>query len=181
MPREIYWHCLKKEAQLAGVRKSNEYTRSQLVYAIPRISQFNGATYYQLIGSVVKRLDIPEEKILTTFGKLLAILEYAKISCSGEDITSSQIMQTVSREWETIDVNFVEFDSAVFAETQSEPNQEEITEHFNKYQKFFAGTVSEENPYGFGYKLTDRVQLEYIACRLDDITTIVTPPTHQET
>lgn len=180
VPSEIYWHCLKKETQLTGVRVSNEDTRRLLVNAIPKIPQFNGATYFQLIGSVVKRLDIPEEKILTTFGKLLAILEYAKISCSSEDITSSQIMQTVSWEWETIDVNFVKFDSAVFAETQSEPNQEEITEHFNKYQKFFAGTVSEENPYGFGYKLTDRVQLEYIACRLDDISTIATPPTHQE-
>jgi len=180
VPSEIYWHCLKKEAQLVGVRVSNEDTRRMLVNAIPQIPQFNGATYFQLIGSVVKRMGIPEEKILTTFGKLLSILEYAKMSCSVGDITSSQIMQTVSREWETIDVNFVEFDSAVFAETESEPNQEEIIEHFNKYQKFFPGTVSEENPYGFGYKLTDRVQLEYIACRLDDVSTIVTPPTQQE-
>ncbi|MHC4736772.1 MAG: hypothetical protein ACYTDW_20305 [Planctomycetota bacterium] len=180
VPREIYWHCLKKEAQLAGMRVSNEDTRRMLVDAIPKIQQFNRATYLQLIGSVIKRLGIPEEKILTTFGKLLAIMRYAEASCSGEDITSSQIKQTMSWEWETIDVNFVKFDSAVFAETQSEPNQEEITGHFNKYQKFFAGTVSEENPYGFGYKLTDRVQLEYIACRLDDISAIVTPPTQEE-
>ena len=180
MPGEIYWYCLKNEAQLAGVRISNEDTRKWLVGAIPEIAQFNGATYPQLIGSAVRRGGISEEKILTTFGKLLAIFEYAKISCSSEDITNSQIMQTVSWERETIDVNFVKFDSAVFAETQSEPNQEKISAHFNKYKKFFAGAVGEENPYGFGYKLLDRVQLEYIACRLDDISAIVTPPTHQE-
>jgi len=176
-PSEIYWYCLTNEAKFAGVRVSNENAGRLLARAIPQIPEFRGATYSQLIGSVVRRSGIPEEKILTAFGELLAILEYAKMSCSSEDITSSQIMHTVSREMETIDVNCVKFDSAVFAETETEPNQERLIEHFNKYKKFFGGVVSEENPYGFGYKLADRVQLEYIACRLDDISKIVTPPT----
>lgn len=180
VPSEIYWHCLLKEAQLAGLRISNEDARALLVKAYPKIQQFNGATYFQIIGRVVKQWRIPEEKILTTFGKLLSIWEYAKMSCSGEDITNSQIMQSVSQERETIDVNFVKFDSAVFAETQSEPNQEIISEHFNTYKAYFAGTVSEENPYGFGYKLLDRVQLEYITCRIEDVSKIVTPPTQEE-
>jgi len=89
-------------------------------------------------------------------------------------------MQSVSRERETIDVNFVKFDSSLFAETQSEPNQEGISEHFNKYKQYFSGSVSKGNPYGFGYKLLDRVQLEYITCRLDDVSKIVTPPTQEE-
>jgi hypothetical protein len=180
VPAEVYWHCLKMEAQLAGIRVSKEDTRRLLVEAIPQIPQLNGATYFQLMGYVIKQLGIPEEKILTVYSKLLAIMEFAKMSCSGEDITTSQIMQAVSREGETIDVNFVELDSAVFAETQSEPNQEKIVEHFNKYRNFFAGDVNEGNPYGFGYKLLDRVQVEYIACKLDDISKIVTPPTPEE-
>jgi hypothetical protein len=180
VPSEIYWYCLLKEAQLAGMRVSNEDARRLLVNAYPKIQQFNGATYSQIVGGVVKRDGIPEEKILTTFGKLLSIWEYSKMSCSGEDITNSQIMQSVSRENETIDVNFVKFDSALFAETQSEPNQEIISEHFNKYKPYFAGAVSEENPYGFGYKLLDRVELEYIMCRLEDVSKIVKPPTQEE-
>jgi len=179
-PSEIYWYCLKKETELAGIRVSNEDTRRLLVDAIPRIPQFRGATYSQLIGSVVKQLGISEERILTIFSKLLAVLEYAKMCCSGEDITTLQLMQEVSWDGETIDANFVKIDSALFAETQSEPNQERIVEHFNRYKKFFSGAADEENPYGFGYKLADRVQLEYIACRLDDVSAIVTPPTQEE-
>lgn len=179
-PSEIYWYCLKKEAELAAVRVSNDDTRRLLTDAIPRIPQFRGATYSQLIGSVVRRLGISEERILTTFGKLLAVLEYAKMCCSGEDITTLQLMHEVSWDGETIDANFVKIDSALFAETQSEPNQERIVEHFNRYKKFFAGAVDQDNPYGFGYKLADRVQLEYIACRLDDVATIVTPPAQEE-
>ena len=160
MPSDIYWYCLKNEAQLAGVRISNEDSGKLLARIMPQIPQ--------------------TKERRTTFGKLLAVLEYARMTCSGQDVTAAQIMHNVSRERETTDAEFVKFDSAVFAETQSEPNEERISAHFDKYEKFFAGAVSEKNPYGFGYKLADRVQLEYIACRLDDISAIVTPPTHQE-
>ena len=178
MGSDIYWLLLRNEAQLAGVRVPNEDSGKQLARVIPQL--FNGATYSQVIGSIVKRQGIPEKQILTTFSKLLAVLQYAQMICAGEDITSSQIMHNVSWENETIDVEFVKFDSAVFAETQDEPTHQEISAHFDKYKKFLAGAVSDQNPYGFGYKLPDRVRLEYIAVRLDDISKVVTAPTQQE-
>ena len=178
MPSNIYWLLLKNEAQHAGVRISNDDSGKLLARTIPQL--FDGVTYSQLIGSIIKRQGIPEEEILSTFGKLLAVLEYAKMICAGEDVTSSQVMHNASLEEERIDVAFVKFDSAVFAGAQSEPNEERTVEHFEKYKKFFAGAVSEANPYGFGYKLADRVQLEYIAVKLDDISGIVTAPTQEE-
>ncbi len=162
MPSDIYWLLLKNEARLAGVRISNKDSGKLLARIMPQIPQFT-------------------KEMQTTFGKLLAVLEYARMTCSGQDVTAAQIMHNVSRERETIDVEFVKFDSAVFAETQSEPNEERISAHFDKYKKFFAGAVSKENPYGFGYKLPDRVQLEYIAVKLDDVSGIVTAPTQEET
>ena len=178
MPSDIYWLLLKSEAQLAGVRIPNEHSGKLLAGIVPQL--FNGATYSQLIGSLMSQRGTPEKEILTTFSKLLAVLQYATMICSSEDVTIRQIMHNVSFENETIDVEFVKFDSAVFAETQDEPTQQEMGEHLDKYKKFFAGTVNEENPYGFGHKLPDRVQLEYIAVKLDDISGTVTPPTQQE-
>ena len=178
MASDIYWLLLRNEAQLAGVRVPNEDSGKQLARVMPQL--FNGATYSQVIGSIVKRQGIPEKQILTTFSKLLAVLQYAQMICAGEGITSSQIMHNVSWENETIDVEFVKFDSAVFAETQDEPTHQEISAHFDKYKKFLPGAVSDQNPYGFGYKLPDRVRLEYIAVRLDDISKVVTAPTQQE-
>jgi hypothetical protein len=162
MPDDIYWHCLKNEAKLAGVRISNKDSGTLLARIMPHIPQFT-------------------EEMRTTFGRLLAVLEYARMACSGQDVTAAQIKHNVSRERETIDADFVRFDSAVFAETQSEPNEERISAHFDTYKKVFAGAVSEENPYGFGYKLPDRVQLEYIAVKLDDVSKIVAAPTQEET
>ena len=178
MPSEIYWLLLTNEAQLVGVRTPNEISGMQLARTTPQL--FNGATYSQLIGLIVSRQGISEEEILTAFSKLITVLRYARMICASENITSSQIMHNASWEEETIDVEFVKFDSAVFAETGDEPNEEELVEHFDKYKRFFAGDINDQNPYGFGYKLGDRVQLEHIAVKLDDVSAIVTAPTQEE-
>ena len=179
MPSNIYWYCLEKEAQLAGIRIANDEAGQLLARAIPQL--FNGQTYSQRMSQLVNQHGIPEAQILATFGKLLAVFQYAQLICSTEDVTSSQVMHIAGFENETIDVEFVKFDSAIFAETDEKLREEEMLEHFNKYKNFFAGDVSEENPYGFGYKLPNRIQLEYIAVKLDDISSLVSPPTSQET
>jgi len=178
MPADYYWFLLKKEAHFAGIKVPRENAGRLLGRALPQL--FNGATYSQVIRSLMDRQGIPEERILATFGKLLAVLQYSHMICSGEDVTSSQIMHMVSLENETINVELVEFESSVFAEALYELNEAALVEHFEKYKKFFARTLSEENSYGFGYKLPDRVQLEYIVCQLDDVSKIVTLPTNQE-
>ena len=177
-PGNIYWFLLREEAQLAGVRVPNEDSGRLLARMIPQL--YDGATYSQLIGSLVNQRGLSEKEILTAFSELLAVLEYAKMICSGEYFTISQIRHGVSWASETIDAEFVEFDSAVFAKALPEPNEQTMLEHFNKYKQFFPGTITEQNPYGFGYKLPDRVQLEYIAIELDDISAIVKPPTQEE-
>ncbi|KPL23116.1 MAG: hypothetical protein AMJ75_06710 [Phycisphaerae bacterium SM1_79] len=178
VPPKVYWLLLQAEAQRAGIRVPKENAGELLGRAIPRL--FNGQTYARIIGSIVKRRGIPEEQILTTLAKLLAVLQYSHTVCSNQDVTARQIMQEASLEQEGIDVDLVKFDSDVFAKTQEQPIEEQMAEHFDRYKKFPAGFVGEENPYGFGYKLPDRVQLEYIAVRLDDIRGIVTPPTRDE-
>jgi len=175
---DVYWLLLKKEAEQAGTRILDEEAGRQLAKIIPNI--FSGATYSQLIGSIVNQQRIPEQEILKTFGKLMMILEYTKVACENEAVTIRQIMHNVSNEGERFDAEFLRFDSSVFAEIQDEPSEEKMIEHFNKYKKFFPGDVSEQNPYGFGYKLGDRIKLEYIAVKLDDVSSIITAPTQEE-
>jgi len=179
VPTDVYWLLLKREAKRVGTGFSNEDAGRQLGVVIP--SLFDGTTYSQLVGWVVNQRGIAEEEILGAYSELLAVLAYARAVCSSENVTTPQMMQAVSWEGETIDVNLVRFDSAVFADDQAEPTQRELTEHFEKFKIYFAGEVSEENPYGFGYKQPDRVQLEYIAVMLGDVAATVSPPTQRET
>jgi len=178
VPSNIYWLLLKNEAQLAGIRVPNEQAGELLGQVIPQL--FNGQTYSQRIGVLRDQYGLPEQQLLTIFSDLLAVMQYAQMICSNEDVTSSQISQAIATSAESIDAELVEFYPTVFAEDEAQISNEEMLEHFNKYKKFFAGAVSEENPYGLGYKLPDRVQLEYIAIRLDDISPLITPPTQQQ-
>ena len=177
-PKNLYWLLLQKEAEQAGIRISNSIARDQFARIVPQI--YPGKTYAQLVGPIVNRRGIPEKNIITAFGKLMAVLEYARMICASENVTGSQVMHNASMEVETIDVELVKFDSAVFADTQDEPNEQKILEHFEKYKGFLPGAISDENPYGFGYKLADRAQLEYIALKLNDISKIVTQPTQEQ-
>jgi len=178
MPANVYWLLLRDEAQLAGIRISDENAGEVLSNVIPQL--FNGEPYPRIISSIVEMKGIPEKEILATFAKLMAVLEYAKIICAAEDFTNAQVMHAISREEDTINLEFVKFDSAVFAESQDEPTEEKLTEHFEKYKNFLPGDVNDQNPYGFGYKLPDRVQFEYIAVKLDDVSAIVPKVTQQE-
>jgi hypothetical protein len=177
-PPGIYWLLLQNEAQNAGIRISNAQVGELLGRIIPQL--FEGQTYSQLINAVIARQRIPEQQVLTTLGKLLAVLQYSSIVCSNEDLTTRQIMQMAGNEEERINVEFVKFDSAVFAEQQEAPGEDKIAEYFDKYKAIAPGSVSDDNPHGFGYKLPDRIQLEYIAVKLNDVKTIVKRPTQDE-
>jgi len=179
MLSDIYWLLLREEAERAGIRMSNEDVGRLLARVIPQL--FGGATYRQLIGALVNQRGIAQEQILATVGKLLAVLQYAQIVCSAGDVTNAQLRHLVSWEGETINVEFLKIDAAAFSESQDRPGEEEMIAHFDQYKEFSAGDLSEDNPYGFGYRLPDRVQLEYVAVKLDDVSSIVKPPTPQET
>lgn len=178
-PAHLYWLVLKTEAQQAGVRVPNEIAGKLLAAAIPKL--FNGTSYSQLIGSLIKRRGIPEERILATFAKLLAVVQYASMACSAENLTAQQVRHAISFEGETIDAEFVKFDSEAFADDQPEPAEQQIAAHFDRYKGFAANVISDENPYGFGYKLADRLSLEYLVIKLDDVKGIVKPATQAET
>jgi hypothetical protein len=177
-PGNLYWILLTEEAQQVGIKVANEEVGNLLGYAIPQL--FNGQTYSQRVAELVNRHRISEKSLLTTFAKLLAVMQYAQLISANENVTTSQITHIASWENETIDVEFVKFDSEVFAGDQNQPGEEKSLEHFNTFKKFFPGTITDENPYGFGYNLSDRVQLEYLALKLDDVSRTVTPPSQEE-
>ena len=173
-----YWLLLRNESQLAGIRVSNR--RAGRVLANATSLLFESLTYRELIEGIIRQQKLAEKEILKIFGELLAVLQYANMVCSSEDVTSSQVSHNVSWEEERIDVEFVRFDSSVFARTQEQPSQEKMAEHFEKYKILFAGDISRENPCGFGYKLPDRAQLEYVTVKLDDISAVVPEPNYDE-
>jgi hypothetical protein len=176
----IYWLLLKAEAKEAGILISNSFAGKALA---PAIYQMTGGrlSANQLVRQIVEQGGISEDIILETFGDLLAIVVYAQNITSTECLTSQQLMHMVSWDKEKIDVEFVKFDSSFFTQSQPLPTQAELIEHFEKYRGFFPGQITSQNPYGFGYKYPEMVQLEYIALKLDDVASLVEIPLPEET
>lgn len=177
-PPPMYWLLLRDEARAAGLRLPNDEMRNQLAAIVPRLQK--GRMYPDVINSIAKWQGVSEDQILTTFGNLLSVIEYAKIMCSTEDLTLRQLKQSAKSSQEKINVEYVHFEPGMFSKDLPEPGAGEIAEQFDKYKRFFVGELTEDNPHGFGYKLDDSVQLEYIAVRLDDVASVVDKPTDEE-
>jgi hypothetical protein len=177
VPGDMFWILLTKEAQAAGFRVPNEEVAKVLEGVIPQLFK---STYAQVIPSVMNRFSVPEEKILTTFGKLFAVLRYAQIIASGENITTSQIRHMASAEMESLNAELVQFKASYFANKNEMPPEQAVTAQFEKYKADFPGAVSEANPFGFGYRLPDRVQFDYIALKLSDVASVAKPVTEEE-
>jgi len=175
---DIYWLVLKTEAEQAGVRVSREYAGNLLGKMIPRL--FRDETYAEMISSLMNQRGVPEDEVLDTFSKLLAVLEYARLMTSNEDVTVSQAMHDTSWLGEAISTEYVKCGATAFAAGQSEPTEQALAEQFDKFKAVLSGTITDANSYGFGYKLPDRVQLEYAAVRRDDIASIITAPTEED-
>ncbi len=177
-PSHVYWYCLKTEAQRAGIAIPNDQVGEMLGKTIPQL--FEGQTYSSFMGAMMNQQRLVEADVLSTVGELLAVWQYAQMICSNEGLTTRQIMAEAAAEQENLDAELVEFEAKLFAKNQEPPGEEAIRQHFDQYKAFFPGAVSEENPYGFGYKLPPLVRLQYIAVRLEDVRKVVTPPTQDE-
>ena len=97
-----------------------------------------------------------------------------------ENVTTSQVRHMASREGETLDAEFVQLEASAFADKQQTPSEEAMLRQFNQYKENIPGDVSEANPFGFGYKLPNRVQLDYIALKLSDVAAIIKQPTQED-
>jgi len=176
MGNHVYWYCLKTEAYRAGIAVSRTRAGQTLGNIIPKI--FGGASYRQVVGSLINRYGIPEKEILSTFADLLAVLEYTTLVCSNEAFTSRQLAYVAACDQETVNTEFVRFDAADFE--SAEPTDAAAAEQFARYRHFPAGSVTEDNPYGFGYRLPETAMLEYLGVRLDDVSSIIDKPTEEQ-
>jgi hypothetical protein len=174
----VYWILLTNEAASAGIRVPTADVGGLLGRIIPQL--FRGQSYPAVMNGIVSRFRASEESILEVFGKLLAVLQYAQTICSVEDVTIPQLMHTAGRSGGALDAEFVQLQAQAFVDKQNPPAEPALSAQFDKYKGNFSGHVTEDNPFGFGYKLPDRLQLEYVALKLQDVAKIVPAPTQEE-
>ena len=175
---DIYWILLREEAQAAGIHVSREDVGRLLAQVIPQL--FEGQTYGTVMQVMVNQFARPESDILAIFGKVLAVLQYAESICSIHAVTDSEVRHLASYENEAMNAECVQMKASYFMDKNMTPSDAELVGQFNTYKSILAGDANETNPYGFGYKLPDRLQLEYIALKLADVSSVVPAPSQEE-
>jgi len=174
----VYWILLKYEAHRAGITVSNNDCGMVLSQVAKQL--FKGISYQQLIQNTMNRYGMSEDAVLTVFGDLISIVQYSRIVCDMEDITSSQLKHMVSCEQESVKADYVKMDAQTFLkliDTNSMPADDVLVTQFNHYKDDRPGQATQDNPFGFGYRLPDRVQMEYILLKLDEVQKTIEAPT----
>lgn len=176
---EILWLLLKSEALRAGCVLPNESAAQTLRFAIPQMTnnQIDGAA---MINQIISKNNITEEQILRIFGDLLSVLSYAGNVMDNEAVTINQIKASIGRNREGIDVEYVEIAAEPFIDRDIEITDAQIQAQFEKYKGSIPNIPTDENPFGFGYRLPKRVQLEYIIVQMDDVQKQIEKPTPEE-
>jgi hypothetical protein len=177
---EYSWILLKAEARQAGCVMTNNQAKQILRQIIPQLTQ-GQADAKQLVDFIIKNRSVPEKEIFRIVADIWAILAYTKMVTSGEDVTISQVKAAIGREGEKINAEFVKINASDFVAAQPEPAAEELDQQFEQYKSFSPGQITDQNPYGFGYKLPAMIAIEYLVLKLDDVRTLVTEPTANET
>lgn len=173
---EIVWTLLSAEAKQAGIVISNEQGTAVLRQVIPQMTE-NRFDAGIVLRSAASQIKVEPAQIITTFGKLLAIMKWSDMVCDNESVTLPQIQSTIGRTMERIDVDFVKFPADWFVDTASKPTDEQINAHFEAFKATLPGQVSEQNPFGFGYMLPHRVQMEYFVILSEDVKKQTEKPT----
>jgi hypothetical protein len=177
----VYWFLLKKEARQAGMAVDNETIRMLLNQVASQL--FQGQTYKQLMQQTMQRFNMSESEILETYGDLLSVLQFARMTTEMEDATTSQIKHVASWTRETLSTESVKLEAKDFLKLEdpnAKPADSVLTAHFDQYKGIEPGTISSQNPYGLGYKLPDQIQLEYLVVKLDDVKKTIAKPAAQE-
>jgi hypothetical protein len=173
---EILWILLKAEAYRAGFLIPTESARLTLQGIIPQMSG-NQIDYAGLIAQLIRSTNLSEGQILRTFADLMSILSYAGNVMNNQAVTINQVRADVARSQERIDAEFVKLSAADFIDPNATVSDADLQKQFDAYKNVAPNQITDENPFGFGYKLPKRVQLEYMILPMDDVKKIIEKPT----
>ncbi|HBG28380.1 MAG: hypothetical protein A2Y10_11220 [Planctomycetes bacterium GWF2_41_51] len=176
---ELFYLLLKNEAANAGVVVAPKTAGDVLNSVIPQLTnkQADAAT---LVNGIAAANGMSGDQVLKVFANLMSIMTYSRVVTETENVTESQLKNIYARATQSMDVNFVQFSSEEFTDKVAQPSSAQLTGQFEQFKNILPGTITEENPVGFGYKLPSRVAIDYMIIKLDDLKKNIPAPTNEE-
>jgi len=152
----LYYILLKEEAKGAGITAS-----AAQVQALEELA----LQYWPSLGDLVRYSGVgTRARLKEAIGNYLAILRYAAATVHVVSMSQGELEHRVRKDLEEryVSGTYVEFSEGAFRGEASAPTAEQVRELFEKYKGTAPGAATAENPRGLGYRLPDRVQVEYM-------------------
>lgn len=170
---EDLWILLKAEAYRAGYIISHEEAKQILRAVIPQMMQVDAKL---VVEQIINKNNITEERIIRAFADLLTVVYYANAVMDNQAVTLNQIKAFLGRSKERLDAEFVEIGAETFVEDETSVSDTDIQNQFESFRQKKPNDPTDDNPFGFGYKLPKRVQVEYMILLMDDVKSQIEPP-----
>ncbi len=176
---EILWLLLKKEVEKVGFVVSDAEAEGFLRQIVSGLTQ-NQLDPALLINRIMQQTKKSKQEIVQVFGSLVSVMNYADMVLGNYLVTTDEIRSHIARTMEKLSAQVLLLDADLWVDEQSEPSEEDIQKQFQTYRTVYPMAFSSENPYGFGYAVGRRIQLEYLLIRLDEIQKKIEKPSFEE-
>ena len=102
------------------------------------------------------------EQVLLAAGAVLSVDRSLGMHADVARVSAPVVDYYIAIQSQRAAMKTVVFDAANYLQQAPAPSAEAMWQHFEKYKDNLAGRSTPQNPFGFGYRLPDRVKLQYI-------------------
>jgi len=128
------------------------------------------------IQQVLRNSRMSEAELKQVVGDYLAVVRYGDMVTRQLTVSEPQLRKKIRDQVEQKNVGgtYISFPANMFRDKIDEPSEEELQKHFEKYKQYRPDEIDKEkNPFGFGYLLPDRVQVEYLKVDLSEVKKVI--------
>lgn len=172
-PEEL-WILLKAEAYKAGYILSNANAKEILRSVIPQMMRADAS---QVVGQIMSKSNLTEDQVVRIFADLITIVGYANEVINNQAVTLNQIRAMLGRSKERLNADFVKITAEPLIDKSAPLSDADIQKQFEAFKQQTPNNPADGNPFGFGYRLPKRVQVEYMILLMDDVKSQIEAPT----
>jgi hypothetical protein len=157
--RSMAFALLLREAKAAGYKTFDQEAEGFLT----QIGLAKGSEGRRLQVAQMRSRRAGNEAILVSAVRDWMTIHKHFVASSTEAPPSAGVLTHLFRDMtEQISLRYAIVDATDLVDQAPEPAEEEIAAQFDKDKASVAGKFTEDNPYGFGYKQPDRVNVQYL-------------------
>lgn len=112
-------------------------------------------------------------EIYSAFQQFLAIQSASALVLDSSKVSEPMVDRMIAQNRTAMTVQFASFDANAKFNTTTQPTDAQIETQLKAYADKRNGAVTRDNPFGFGYRIPDRVKLEMIGFKRADVRKLV--------